>query len=269
MIKCKLCGREANHAAGGKKIRYGSLCNLCYSRLPMGVRLSSVRFTAAQIRELKKEVAPVTTVPKIWVKCGGFMVGDCFVILNGIKYPLTALESISLNFHPRRIGHATGTAAGIVTVKIVLKKPHILIEEMISDKETEVSYFISGMEIAYNYPEPLSDIIKCVKTAIDNKSCLILEAVRFFRAAETSKKERSDNSSFKGTKQESESKEKTPYEAALELFQIKRPFTKEELRKKRNQYIITRHIHPDDGGDVEEFRKVQAAYSLLSQFAAD
>ena len=61
----------------------------------------------------------------------------------------------------------------------------------------------------------------------------------------------------------------TPLESAMELFSIKRPFTKSELRKKRNIFIASNHIHPDDGGSEEAFRKVQDAYELLIKFASD
>ena len=55
----------------------------------------------------------------------------------------------------------------------------------------------------------------------------------------------------------------------MELFSVKRPFTKAELRKKRNIFLASNHVHPDDGGSEEAFRKVQDAYELLMKFASD
>lgn len=267
MTNCKICGRPISRDAGRIKIKYGSACTTCYGRLPLGVRMSRDKFTAPQIRELQKVASPVRSKQRIWIRYGGFSVSDRAVVLNGTEYRIPDLESVSLGFHPHAVGQKPGTAYGTITVVLVLKKPHILIEEMISDKDLEAGYTITGMDISYQFPKILETAVRAVMKAVTNKNGLVLEALRYFSAAESASGK--DAGGTAGQQKKEAQENRTPYEQALDMFQVQRPFTKEELRRKRNQYITANHIHPDDGGNGEAFRKVQEAYGLLIKFASD
>lgn len=269
MKEYKLCGNPAGVPEGGKKIKYGMICSSCYRRLPLGVRGNVWEFTGSQLKELLKKIKPAGKEGRCWVRYGGLLVCEGSIILNGIVYQLKDLESLRLNFHPNRIGTVTGTAAGILSLVITLKQPHLLVEEMLSAEGLQLRYYISGMEITYRYPDALDRALQCVSKAIAEGRHVIPEAVRYFdsfrsRGEKTGKKTREDSKAGKEN-----GRELTRFEAAMQMFGLERPFTKEDLRKKRNQYITNNHIHPDDGGTEDAFRKVQEAFTLLSKFASD
>lgn len=269
MKECKLCGNPAGVPEGGKKIKYGMICSSCFQKLPLGVRGNVWEFTGSQLKELLKKVKSAGNEERCWIRYDGLMVCEASIILNGRIYQLQDLESLRLNFHPNGIGQITGTAIGILSLVITLKHPHLLIEEMLSAEELQLRYYISGMEITYHYPDTLDRAVQCVNRAIAGESHVIPEAVRYFESFR-SRDEKSGKKTAEGSKAEKESgKELTRFEAAMQMFGLERPFTKEDLRKKRNQYITNNHIHPDDGGSEDAFRKVQEAFTLLSKFASD
>jgi hypothetical protein len=49
--------------------------------------------------------------------------------------------------------------------------------------------------------------------------------------------------------------------AALELFELSRPYTLGDLKRRRNELML--RVHPDHGGTASLFRQVNEAYDLL------
>lgn len=266
---CKICGNTA--VENGRKIKYGMICSSCLAKLPRGVRESSGGFTAHQIKEILEAVKQAPAGTYVWVRWDNFLVGDSYLILNGMKYNLKDLEKVSLNFHPHDLGGNADTANGVISVVLVLRQPHVLIEEAASWKEYHMKYHISGMNIIYQFPEALERVAGCINGAINNRSYVIPEAVRYFNAARERGKQQA-NSRERG-KNNTQSREQTdhmtPLEAAMKMFGLQRPFSKEELRRSRNQYITSNHIHPDDGGSGAAFQRVQESYNLLLKFTTD
>lgn len=273
--KCKLCGSATE---GKMKIKNGTICLNCADKLPSGVRGSMSGFTDTQLHAIMKAVRPTSGKRHIWVKCEGLLVCEDRLILNGMEYPINNLVSVRLNFHPEGQGKETGTAKGVVSLVLELKKPHLLIEETISRKQISVRYHISGMEISYIFPKTLADAIRCANEAVQTGKPYIKEALLYFNAAEERRKQR-EKAEREKQEQARRQKQKatenaakrdmTPLEAAMALFGMKRPFTKEELKKKRNQYLTANRVHPDSGGSDARFRQVQEAYDLLLKFASE
>ncbi len=267
MRTCKICGNTINE--NGIKIKYGMACSSCMSRLPRGVRKSAENFTALQLKELFKVVKPMLSRTYIWARWDNFLVGDRYIVLNSMKYELKDLEKVYLNFHPHDLGNEAGTANGIISIVIVLRHPHVLIEETVSEKEYSVKYHISGMNILYQFPGALDRMVKSINTSISSGSYVIPEAVKYFDAAREKARQKEKKQDSKNTWNGEHTENMTPLEAAMKMFGLQRPFSKEELRRKRNQYITAYHIHPDDGGSGAAFQRVQESYDLLLKFTTD
>ena len=267
MKNCKICGNAITE--NGIKIKYGMACSSCMSKLPRGVRKSAENFTALQLKELFKVAQPMPAGTYIWVRWDNFLVGDRYVILNSMKYELKDLEKVYLNFHPHDLGSEADTANGIISIVILLRQPHVLIEETVSEKEYSVKYHISGMNILYQFPGALDRVVKSINASISNGSYVIPEAVKYFDAAREKARQKEKKQDSKNTWNGEQTENMTPLEAAMKMFGLQRPFSKEELRRKRNQYITAYHIHPDDGGSGVAFQRVQESYDLLLKFATD
>lgn len=273
--KCKLCGAATD---GKLKIRNGVICPDCAAKLPAGVRGSMAGFTDAQLGSVMDAVRPYTGNRRVWVKCEGLLVCEDRLVLNGMEYPLDNLSSVGLRFHPDGQGTEAGTAKGVISLVLELKQPRLLIEEMLSRKQTAVRYHISGMDVTYVFPDVLADAICCASLAVQSGASFIKEARLYFSAAEERRKQREraerekQEQARKRKQKEAENAAKrnmTPLESAMALFGVKRPFTKDELKKKRNQYLTAHRVHPDSGGSEDRFRQVQEAYDLLLKFASD
>ena len=262
--KCKVCGRCGHDY---KKLKAGIICSDCMNALPIGVKNSINEFTADQIQKIKEIIKPYDGKNKIWRYCDGFQVTGNSIILNRMEYKIKDLVSVKLNFHPGEIGKLPNTAEGIISLILELKTPHILIEESFINKRITARYIISGMDIIYHYSKDLEYTINAIQAAIQDKTYIIKEAYKEEKNTDAGKQ--SNQSGYKQKKRKNRTSKMTPLESAMELFSIKRPFTKSELRKKRNIFIASNHIHPDDGGSEEAFRKVQDAYELLIKFASD
>lgn len=262
--KCKVCGQCCRDY---KKLKSGLICSDCMDSLPIGIKNSIHEFTADQIQKIKNNIKPYDGKSRIWRYCDSLQVTGNSIVLNRMEYKLKDLMSVKLNFHPREIGKLPDTAEGIVSLILELKSPHILIEESFINKRITARYIISGMDIIYHYSKDLEYTINAIQAAIQDKTYIIKEAYKEEKDTDTGKQ--SNQSGYKQKKRKNRTSKMTPLESAMELFSIKRPFTKSELRKKRNIFIASNHIHPDDGGSEEAFRKVQDAYELLIKFASD
>lgn len=264
--KCKVCGRSCYDY---QRLKTGIICSDCLSTLPIGVKNCIREFSGDQILKIRKVAVPSSGKSKIWRYCEDLKVCVDSIILNRMEYKLKDLESVKLNFHPKEIGKLPDTAEGVVTVVIEIKSPHVLIEEAFLSKRITARYIISGLDIIYHYNQDLEYTIHAAQEAIRTKTYVIKDAFN--------RNDKETNDSKKSTTKEDRSKDnkrsytdkKTPLESAMELFSVKRPFTKAELRKKRNIFLASNHVHPDDGGSEEAFRKVQDAYELLMKFASD
>lgn len=264
--KCKICGRSCYDY---QKLKSGIICSDCLNTLPLGVKNCIREFTGDQIQKIQKVAKPFDGKSKIWRYCEDLKVCVDSIVLNKMEYKFKDLESVKLNFHPKEIGKMPDTAEGIVTVVIEIKSPHVLIEEAFLSKRITAKYIISGLDIIYHYNQELEYTIHAVQEAIRNKTYVIKDAYnREEKETNDSKKSSANNSRSKDNKSSYTAKA-TPLESAMELFSVKRPFTKAELRKKRNIFLASNHVHPDDGGSEEAFRKVQDAYELLMKFASD
>lgn len=63
------------------------------------------------------------------------------------------------------------------------------------------------------------------------------------------------------------SKYLSPFDEAKALFGVQMPYTKEQIRKKRNELL--KQYHPDICGSTEMTQKINVAYGLLVKFVAD
>lgn len=267
--KCKICGNTVEGQY--EKLKKGWICKACLDRLPYGVRTSIHDFTDSQIRELLKIVRPFQRSKSVWRFCGNLKVCYDSIVLNGYEYLLKDLLSVKLNFHPKEIGRLPDTATGVISAVIETKDPHFLIEEAFISGKTTAQYIITGMDIIYHFSSDLEYTLKAVQDAIRNGDYLIKEAIHHEEKKEQSAGKQSHKTyRWQKTKTEKPKEENlTPLEAAMKLLGVERPYTKADLRKKRNQYLANNHVHPDDGGSEEAFQKLQDAYELLLKFAAD
>lgn len=268
--KCKICGKEVGIEYG--RLKKGLICQSCMHKVSIGVRSSLKDFTADQIKHIINTIQPYQKEKNVWCYCGTLKV--CFdrIIINGFEYPLKNLVAVKLNFHPKELGRLPDTAVGVITVMVEIKEPHYLIEEAFIAGKTTAQYIISGMDIIYHYSDDLEHVIKAVQNSIQDGTYIIKEAIQDAQKQKEEKKEEKTKKTYRWEKGKTAQKKEeplTPLEAAMKLLSVERPFTKADLRKKRNQYLAENHVHPDDGGSEEAFRKIQDAYELLLKFAAD
>lgn len=269
--KCKICGKNVGIEYG--RLKKGLICQSCMSRVSIGVRSSLKDFTANQVKHIINTIQPYQKEKNVWCYCGTLKVCYDRIILNGFEYPLKNLVAVKLNFHPKELGRLPDTAVGVITAMVEIKEPHCLIEEAFIAGKTTAQYIISGMDIIYHYSDDLEHLIKTIQDAIQDRTYLIKEAIQDAqKGKEEKKKEEKSQKTYRWEKSKTAEKKEeslTPLEAAMKLLSVERPFTKTDLRKKRNQYLAENHVHPDDGGSEEAFRKIQDAYELLLKFAAD
>ncbi len=273
-------------------VKGGVICKSCYDALPVSIQSSIKNFTVKQIQQFKQIATPFRNPELVWRYCEKFQICVDSIVLNKTEYKLRDLRSVKLNFHPTAIGTESSTAIGIVTLVIETKSPHFLIEEAFAPTSSRIRYSISGMRIYYHYNTVVEQWIREIQEAIRSKSYSLRAIKNEEDRKYREKKEReararteqaqkkthshthSEQTQQKKTRQEQhqtpppkQAPPKTELQKALEVFDLKIPFTDNELKKRRKKMIMEQRLHPDQGGDAETFKRVQAAYELLLKFA--
>lgn len=172
MKKCKIC----NKVLTGKKyykIRGGHICPDCYAVLPYGIKCSLSDFTKRQLKCIKSRLIPWDHSESPWFQYENLVICRTRVILNGICYPYTSLQSITLNFHPKELS-GDHLAAGMISCVLEVNDPHIMIEELVS--RDNVGYSITGQTIIYKYPDSLHEAIRRIQKVIEDHLYIIADA---------------------------------------------------------------------------------------------
>ncbi len=271
--KCAIC-RKPYDSSILTKIKNGHICANCALSLSAGVKSSLSELTDTQIKQIQKNIRKYKDDRIEWVRLAGLIVCADAIVLNSREYPLSNILRVKLNFHPSEIGNEPETAKGTISAVIEVKNPHFLIEEMVSFEIATARYVISGMDVTYYIKngERIEHAVRAAQQAINDRSFVIQEAVdeyerlRIKAEAERKRQREERKKRFSSDNQE---KELTPLEVALKMFGLERPFTMEELKRHRRQYLKEHNVHPDSGGNNAEFRMLEEAYEILQKFASN
>lgn len=285
-MQCKMCKKKINKE--DVKVKNGYICKDCYDSLPESVKACSSDFTTKQLLQLMKIIKPAES--KVLVKSGMLKICAESIAIKNTEYLLRDLRKISLNFHPAGVGSHPNTVVGTITIILETKSPHFMIEEPFFENEVTVGYGISGKVIYYYYSYEIEKLFELVQECIDSGTCnmipyikkyqkLMMKEEEYKRQQEEierkkreeakrreeekrRKREESQKSKSSGT-----SKTLSPFEEAKSMFCVEMPYTKEQIKKSRNNLI--KRYHPDNKGGSEEMcRKINENYALLLKFAS-
>ena len=269
---CKIC---KNTLTNRIKIRYGSICQSCYEKLPKCARENIQQFSSGQIKKLLK----LFTRPQArsWAVLNWFKISDKAIQFSGREIQLEDLKNISLQFHPT--GYAgNGMARGRVTLVIETKKPRIILEEELFEYDSALPYMIQGKNIIYEYPEELKEIVEVIRDALEKETFDISYYRPVFQERKKRKrdekqkeqKRKQNNQYWQNNKQQnSRSSRGMTLPQAMLLFHVTIPFKESEIKKVRNQLL--KNAHPDVEGfkksDENFTKEVNLAYDLLKKYA--
>lgn len=269
------------------KVRNGYICHGCFERMPKCIQMNIEKFTIRQIFQLGKIIGPASS--KAWAECGMLGVAKDSISINGTEIKLRDIKKIRINFHPKGEGQHPNTAFGIITAVIETKSPHFVLEEPFYQKDIVVGYSISGKKVTYHYSYAIEKLFAMLQECIDNKTYDMTAFMEKYQMAtqkvdaekrkrEAEKRRKEEEQRKKAEKEENARKrarEKkdsykgrtlSKFEEAKVLFEVELPYTKDQIKKKRNE-LIKQH-HPDIGGSDEMCKKINEAYTLLLKFAS-
>ena len=156
---CSKCGCDTTDAKKYKKIR---LCDNCYDSLPHSFRNSLDSFTEKKLKKALNVVKPIFSSP--WATLAKIGICDTSIQVNKFEISLRDIKKVNLTFHPLYQASRKNYVYGMIGIKIEVKEPHMIIEELIL--KTELEYFISGKEIYYSYPSHFQMMFTEINEAI-------------------------------------------------------------------------------------------------------
>lgn len=266
-----VCGMCKKEIVSKVKVKKGCICQECYSRLPNAVKNSVKSFTIKQLSDISKVCHEHTEEPKL--KIGNLHICFHSIHVNQWEINIKDIKNISLNFHPRQSINQ-GVCCGYITVVIEMMNPHVLIEEPFYDNEVLMRYNIFGYNISYVYNQNVSQVISDIQDAIKKNE------LTFGRAIQNSISQAKQNTYTNSNSESRQKQEKrsssepknnsSPFTQAREMFGVEIPYTKDTLKKKRNELI--RKWHPDLNKGNEAYARqmtelILKNYDLLMEHA--
>ncbi len=274
-MKCKLCFETISYK--DNKIKNGYICRDCYD-----MQLACVRNNLKELRN--KEIFGINTIihkanSSCWFRYGEFKLSNESICVKDWEISLRDVEAVRLDFQPLYQSRlCSGSVAyGNIILEIETKHPHIVIREIILSKD--VIYSISGRNIFYKFDGMLQTIVSMLQKNLHNQVYNARSIYNYFkqqeedaqREEERKAKQRQYKQNTRNSRQEKHrertcSENKLALEEAMKTLGISKPFTIEQLKKKRKQLAVK--YHPDQGGSVEMCAKINAAFDLLKDHVA-
>ena len=289
MVKCDICNKSVTYF---NRLKNGYICNDCVNSLPKSILQHIKEIKSSNIRKVKKIIFTLGR-DFYWFQYDNFKIYDKnYIGLNKWGIYIKDIRNISYNVYP--IYKQGKRVLAYVTLVIETRKPHIKIEEPISEHYYSIDYFIKNKKIVYSLPKQLESVVRQLNKCVINNisadtvrdmfpnSTFYYDREKVFReeAARERKRQESEyydwkRKTFEREKQRKKTQNKqnertktnnnSELEKALNCYKISQPFTMKELKKQRN--LLLKKYHPDSGGTEEQCRIIYQMFDILKVYA--